>query len=687
MKDKKVAPSRLALKVSLISVGMIFDVYVFMQILGYFRDNAVLGIASVSDLPGYVFNFILFYVVPPAVVFGLVLYFAARPFESALNRLRSDSSLGEEETERLRVSLLRFSWIVLFLNLFGFAMGYAILVLIEDGIGGFTSPFRLIILVSNIAGAAMYASAQSALHDICFGELRDRLGITGLGNRKRAMRSTSKQVLHVAIVAVYAATYLQFNMHGLIAYQDLSFQALRSEASGEARAEDVLRAGIVKAVPGVTARKSFTPQDVPLPWDALADYETRETAVFLLTAFFLAVVCILVQGARSLEMKGQISALNERLLDVIEGGGDLTKRLSLRSMDEFGQLADSVNRLMDRFRSLIYRIGAAAAETREAAQSIDSVMKGSETATMNVIESVVSLSSSIDKQATESRILKDSLESLRAAARAVAGAVDSQRRFTDETASAMEEMSANIRSVESMTHRSGAVTSDLAAKGNSGNSSVHEAAKAIKDIEKSAADVLKVLGSLSRIAGDTNLLAMNAAIEAAHAGTSGAGFAVVAGEVRSLAASAAKETKKIKDLVLEMDGRVHKGVASSEATSQAFLSLSGGIAEAASISAEIASAMKEQSAGTSSVESSINQVQENSRIVRERMEIQERETTLMASGLEETLSRFSSIASSAKAQADAMQGLQQAFSAVRREVDRNLDASGALEKELLGYKV
>ena len=346
-------------------------------------------------------------------------------------------------------------------------------------------------------------------------------------------------------------------------------------------------------------------------------------------------------------MKGQISALNERL-DVIEGGGDLTKRLSLRSMDEFGQLADSVNRLMDRFRSLIYRIGAAAAETREAAQSIDSVMKGSETATMNVIESVVSLSSSIDKQATESRILKDSLESLRAAARAVAGAVDSQRRFTDETASAMEEMSANIRSVESMTHRSGAVTSDLAAKGNSGNSSVHEAAKAIKDIEKSAADVLKVLGSLSRIAGDTNLLAMNAAIEAAHAGKSGAGFAVVAGEVRSLAASAANETKKIKDLVLEMDGRVHKGVASSEATSQAFLSLSGGIAEAASISAEIASAMKEQSAGTSSVESSINQVQENSRIVRERMEIQERETTLMASGLEETLSRFSSIASSAR---------------------------------------
>ena len=77
--------------------------------------------------------------------------------------------------------MLGFSYLVLFLNIFGFAMGYAILVIVEDGLAGFASPSRLVILASNCAGASMFASAQSSLHNLLFAELRDRLGMTEIG--------------------------------------------------------------------------------------------------------------------------------------------------------------------------------------------------------------------------------------------------------------------------------------------------------------------------------------------------------------------------------------------------------------------------------------------------------------------------------------------------------------------------
>lgn len=686
-KENRDIKSGLALRVSLSSIGMMVFVYLFMQILAYFRDNAILGIADLSGLPSYVLVFIASYVVPPCFLFGFFLYLSARPFERALSRFRAGTPPDAAESERLRVSMLRFSWLVLSLNILGFALGYAILVVVEDGLAGFASPFRIIILVSNCSAAVVYASAQTALHNLMFGELRDRLGITEIGSRKRDRRSTLKQVSRVAAMTLYAVTFMQFNLHGLFGYQNLASRAVLLEVGGGVSAAESFRSGIVAAVPGVASRAGFSPEALPLPWIEGPSYESREVAVFMLTAFFLMIACILVQAARSLETKDQIFALNERLRDVIEGEGDLTRRISLRSTDEFGQLAESVNRLIERFRSLVSRIAIVSTESRNAADAIDRVLKQSESVTMSSCDSVIGLSSSIEEQVQASRSLEQSLDAFRAAVASVSEAIGSQRRFTDETATAMEEMAASIRSVEKLALRSGDVSADLSRKGEAGAGSVSETAGAIREIEKSARGVLKVLGSLSKIAGDTNLLAMNAAIEAAHAGSTGAGFAVVADEVRSLASMAAKETKTIKAMVAEMEQKVRKGVETSVSTSQAFETISGGIREASSISAEISSAMREQSAGTRSVENAISRVVDITRSVGDRMSSQEQETSRMQRDLGDMLERFSSLARSAREQAESMKLLETAFLSVRREVDRNLAVTGTLEKELSVYRV
>jgi len=678
---------RIARKVSLISVVMIISVYVFMQTLGYVRDNAILGISGLADLPAYVIGFLGKYVIPPAIIFGAIMYFFSRPLDKALALLRAGETLDPARAERVRLRMLRFSYLILVLNILGFALGYVIFVIVGEGFAGFASSQNMIILISNCTGAVMYASAQSAFHNVAFAELRDRLGMTEIGDRKRSVRSTVRQIGHVAAVTVYSVTYIQFNAHPLFRLQGLAFGALAADGTGGAAAAAMYREGAPLIVSGVLDRAGFDVASVPLPWQGGLSFESRELAVFACSAFFLAVVCVFAQVARSFETRDTLSSLVARIRDVVEGEGDLTKRLSLRDTDEYGELAEAVNRLLERFRSVVSRIARASAETRDVAKAIDAVMRDSETVTFTARDSAAALGASIGQQALEARSLTTALESMRTASAAVAEAVDFQRRFTDETASAMEEMAANIRSVESMTSRSGEGSSRLSDRGREGSSMVTETAGAIAEIEKSAASVLKVLGSLSKIAGDTNLLAMNAAIEAAHAGSTGAGFAVVADEVRSLATGSARQTQTVKNLVSEMGERVRRGVETSASTGKAFESLSDDIVEASGIASEIAGAMREQAAGTQSVVASIEQVVETSRSVKERMSAQERETESMVARLEDVLARFGELSSRADEQAAAMHGLETAFLAVRREVDRNLASAADLERELSGLRV
>ena len=211
--------------------------------------------------------------------------------------------------------------------------------------------------------------------------------------------------------------------------------------------------------------------------------------------------------------------------------------------------------------------------------------------------------------------------------------------------------------------------------------------KAIAEIEATAGGVLEVLGKLSKIAGDTNLLAMNAAIEAAHAGDRGAGFAVVADEVRSLASTAGRQTKAIKSLMDEMSDRVRRGVERSEAGGEVFGSIAEGIVQAAAISREIAAAMKEQSAGTRTVEESLSQVIAASDAIGARMDEQRKETERMAEYLASALKRLADLAASSRSQAAAVDALRQSFAAVRYEADRNLASVEALSKALEGFKV
>lgn len=680
----------LALRVTLNSSFSLLLIYMVMQVFAYFRDNMIFGISDLSALPASVVSFIGGSVLPPLLVFSVIVYLVALPLQKVQKRLEAGETLDDEVIETTRRKMLHFSTLILAVNLAGFVLGFLLQLVVERKIIELFQPSRLMILFSNIMAAFVYAMAQTAIDNLVFAELRERLGLHGIGGRKRELRGTTRQLLFSMFLVLYVLTFVQFNTRDVIAFQTLereTLEAVRSGAITSDQAASDFRDRFAKKMSTFSVRPGFDPSTIPLPWERSDTSEDVQRNVFLLFLLFMFVIAVIVQALLSWEHREELDALTNRIRDVVEGEGDLRRRLNLRRMDELGELSELVNRLLDRFRDVVTGIENAAAETRDGAAAIDRVLVTAESISDKTGSAVLALTKELESQSAESRVLSDALEAVRVAATGVASAVETQRRFAADTAAAMEEMAANIRSVESMTLRASSLTEQLSERGFEGSTAVADTGKAIAEIEEAAAGVRDVLGSLSKISGDTNLLAMNAAIEAAHAGAQGAGFAVVADEVRTLASNAGAQTKTIKTLLGEMSQRVKRGVASSEAGGAVFGSLADGILKSASISREIADAMKEQAAGTQSVEASLGQLISASEAIGARMDEQRKETEHMAENLASALRRLDELASSSRGQADSVRALHESFTAVRREADRNLAAVASLSEALSGFKV
>ena len=250
----------------------------------------------------------------------------------------------------------------------------------------------------------------------------------------------------------------------------------------------------------------------------------------------------------------------------------------------------------------------------------------------------------------------------------------------------MAEMAASIESVEGMTGTAGRLTAELSDRGDAGGASVEETSRAIDEIRAASEGVLGVVGALNKISASTNLLAMNASIEAAHAGDLGRGFAVVADEVRALAADAAAQNRRIRELIAEMRDRVSKGVDAAGASGGVMKELVGGLKNAAAVSTEVAAAMREQAAGTRSAADSLEKIVSAAADIRTRTEEQEERSRAMDAALRKTVERIAALVSESRRQAASVAALRESFGAVRQQVDRNTAAARDLSEEISRFK-
>lgn len=284
--------------------------------------------------------------------------------------------------------------------------------------------------------------------------------------------------------------------------------------------------------------------------------------------------------------------------------GDLTVRARIVSNDEVGLVSNRFNDFMARLSGMVGDIRAVAERTGNVSSELAAMseeMAAAATEMRANVSGIKDKTANLDEEVARS---KDGAKAVRDYVRSLGEALASQSEAIDGSSASIEQMSASIGEIANTAERKRQITTDLAKEAEAGRGEMSTTVDTIKTVSESAGVIMETVGVIKGIAARTNLLAMNAAIEAAHAGDAGRGFAVVAEEIRNLAetssTSAGAVTKSLKEIVTQ----IQTAEKTIEGTGHRFEDLVGKVNE-------VARAMEEMKAATVELSEAGNQIVTN----------------------------------------------------------------------------
>ncbi|MDR3343514.1 MAG: methyl-accepting chemotaxis protein [Treponema sp.] len=318
-----------------------------------------------------------------------------------------------------------------------------------------------------------------------------------------------------------------------------------------------------------------------------------------------AVIFLLMTAGLTIYLSRNISTIYESIIkqmkQIASADKDLKQRISIGSVDELGSIAGLVNEFCE-------GLTASVVDMKHAQQNLAVLGKDLQSNAIASSKAMHQIAANVSEVKNEAMLQNDSVTECSSAVEQVAGNINSMDQMIDKQAnsvgnasSSIEEMVGNIASVSNSINLMANQFTELITLTEQGKHAQVESTQKIAIIAERSTALMEANKVISTIASQTNLLSMNAAIEAAHAGDTGKGFAVVADEIRKLAETSAEQTKKIRNEINLVQQAIAEVVTTSNASESAFTKVSAHIGETDAIVREVSHAMNEQKEGSSQI--------------------------------------------------------------------------------------
>jgi methyl-accepting chemotaxis protein len=349
----------------------------------------------------------------------------------------------------------------------------------------------------------------------------------------------------------------------------------------------------------------------------------EETAKIKTKSILIAIVAmLLIVGVAIAFTLRAVARISASIRDIEAGigamkDGDLTRELKSGSSDEIGALGVNLGSFKRDLSSSISEIQSVSAENIAMKESLVTTAEEASSSAKGIGDNVIAIS---DKMTTLDTNLGTATGAVDGIGERIVGLNDrisDQMAMVEESTASVTEMIASIDSVAKIADQRQVAMDKLVGTVAASGGKMSSTFDQIKRINESVDSVKEIIAIIGNISSQTNLLAMNAAIEAAHAGDAGRGFSVVADEIRKLAEASSTNSKEIGSILKEIVGRIDEAASSGSETNAAFQAIDTEVKELRGSLAEIFSNMSELRAGGDQILQAMTELREASMAVKD----------------------------------------------------------------------
>jgi len=304
------------------------------------------------------------------------------------------------------------------------------------------------------------------------------------------------------------------------------------------------------------------------------------------------------------------------LKDIAQGEGDLTVKIPEKGKDEITDLSRYFNQTIEKIKKLILIIKKEADILSGIGTDLASNMNETAAAVNEITANIQSIKGRVINQSASVTETNATMEQVTVNIKKLNANVEEQNTHVSQASAAIEEMVANISSVSDTLEKNSANVKNLTNASEDGRTGLQEVASDIQEISRESEGLLEINSVMNNIAAQTNLLSMNAAIEAAHAGEAGKGFAVVADEIRKLAENSSEQSKTISTVLKKIKESIDKISKSTESVLNKFEAIDSSVRTVSQQEDIIRNAMEEQGQGSKQILEGIGSVNQITRQVK-----------------------------------------------------------------------